>query len=178
MHEMQVTMRYLVELFPGIHSQSLLQRTSSSQVSQAREGDLDAEPSEILAPGSLEGSEAPELWESRGVLGIDAERTSTGGTIPVGELARVESDYRDLICSYDWPCDWAMSVVRCESSGKAEAVATEQYEGRTLQFMGLFQVWDGSLHPAENVRQAYAQWLEWQRGERANPWPNCPRYAQ
>ena len=44
----------------------------------------------------------------------------------VGRLAGV--DAATLCDARPWPCDWALAVVACESSGRASAWATELYD--------------------------------------------------
>jgi hypothetical protein len=46
-------------------------------------------------------------------------------------VARAQ-DYQDLICGYPWPCDQAMRVMRCESSGDPRAYNAGNY--------GLYQI--------------------------------------
>lgn len=73
------------------------------------------------------------------------------------------TDYEDLVCSYDWPCDQALKVMHCESKGYARAFSLNNY--------GLFQI--NGIHrarvqgnveslydPETNVRVAYAIWSE------------------
>lgn len=77
--------------------------------------------------------------------------------------------YRELICSYDWPCEKAMRVMMCESTGDARAYNQSNY--------GLFQI--NAIHrarvggdlqslyiPDVNVAIAHAIWSE----QGWNPW--------
>jgi len=68
-----------------------------------------------------------------------------------------------------------MAVIECESSFDPDAQGTEVYRGQILHFNGWFQVWDGPFDPYTNTVAAYQQYVQWQHGERPNPWPNCPR---
>lgn len=81
---------------------------------------------------------------------------------------------RDLICSYDWDCGWAIATAICESSLNPNAIGSEIYNGVRLYFVGLFQVLGGSTDPVTNIEQALVQYKQWQAGQRARPWPNCP----
>ena len=68
-----------------------------------------------------------------------------------------------LVCSYPWPCEWALTVMQCESTADPGAY----YNGNR----GLFQI--GAVHadrvggdlaalyiPEVNVRVAYEIWSE------------------
>lgn len=86
------------------------------------------------------------------------------------------SPFRDIICApeFTWPCEWAEATVMCESSGNPNAYTTETINGITYEFVGLFQVLGGSYDPYQNTTEAHTQYVQWQRGERQRPWPNCP----
>jgi uncharacterized protein YabE (DUF348 family) len=81
--------------------------------------------------------------------------------------ATYNGDWRDLVCSYDWDCDWALAVIRCESGGNADAYNSSGY-------VGLFQIWQGHgdnlTDPATNIAAAYSLYLSGGAGN----WPNCP----
>lgn len=75
-----------------------------------------------------------------------------------------------IICApaYAWSCSWALAVADCESHFQLVIGA-----GR---YVSWFQVDGGPMDPEANTAAAYAQWLQWQRGERTiSPWPGCPK---
>lgn len=76
-------------------------------------------------------------------------------------------DWADLVCSYDWDCDWALAVIQCESGANPNAYNPAGY-------VGLFQIWQGHganlTDPATNIAAAYSLYLSGGRGN----WPNCP----
>jgi uncharacterized protein YabE (DUF348 family) len=58
---------------------------------------------------------------------------STAPAPPVAARAS-SGQWRDMVCTYDWDCDWALAVIACESGGNPEAYNPQGY-------VGLFQVW-------------------------------------
>ncbi len=72
--------------------------------------------------------------------------------------------WQTLVCVYDWPCDWALAVVYCESTNDPNAYNSSG------PYVGLFQILNGSNDPATNIAQAYAKWKSGGTGH----WPNCP----
>jgi len=88
-------------------------------------------------------------------------------TAPAPVPAVATGDWQDLVCSYDWDCQWAMAVIMCESGGNANAYNPAGY-------VGLFQIWEGFganlRDPATNVAAAYSLYQSGGRGH----WPNCP----
>jgi len=86
-----------------------------------------------------------------------------------GYYGVVPQTWRTLVCSYDWPCEWALAVVDCESTNSPSAY------NPAGPYIGLFQVWEkygGNLYdPEVNVSKAYGLY---QSGGSAH-WPNCPR---
>jgi uncharacterized protein YabE (DUF348 family) len=76
-------------------------------------------------------------------------------------------NWRDLVCSYDWDCNWAIAVIACESGGNPDARSPAGY-------VGLFQIWEGYsanlTDPATNIAAAYSLYQANGRGN----WPNCP----
>lgn len=97
-------------------------------------------------------------------VGIHADPGDGFGS---GQLDR--DHLAQLVCSLPWPCGWAVETAVCESQGITTAY------NPAGPYIGLFQVEGGSMDPTENVRQAFAMWAEWQRGERGNPWAYCGR---
>ena len=89
-------------------------------------------------------------------------RRPSGG----GGTANVER-WREVVCSYDWDCEWALRVIRCESNGNPDSV------NPAGPYVGLFQIhasYGGNLHdPYYNIAAAYDIWSA--RG--TGPWPNC-----
>lgn len=83
---------------------------------------------------------------------------------------------RAMVCllEFIWPCGWAHAVIACESGWNPNAQGVEVIGGVTYYFNGLWQVWNGPFDPYLNTVEAHIQYVEWQAGERANPWPNCP----
>ena len=75
--------------------------------------------------------------------------------------------WADLVCAYNWDCDWALAVIQCESAGNPNAYNPAGY-------VGLFQIWEGHgfnlRDPATNVAAAYSLSVSGGRGR----WPNCP----
>jgi uncharacterized protein YabE (DUF348 family) len=92
--------------------------------------------------------------------------SSGGGGGGGGSSANVER-WREVVCSYDWDCDWAMRVIRCESNGNPDAY------NPAGPYIGLFQIhesYGGNLYdPYYNIAAAYDIWSA--RG--TGPWPNC-----
>ena len=78
------------------------------------------------------------------------------------------SGWATLVCSYDWPCQWALAVVACESEDNPGAYNPDG------PYLGLFQVWEGySLNlydPETNVAVAYGLYSSGGSGH----WPYCP----
>jgi hypothetical protein len=115
-----------------------------------------------------------------------AERSGVRGVYAPTPDCPAACAVRAIACApqYEWSCDgWVIPVIfgagnpSCpngESGGDPNAQGSEVINGVTYYFNGWWQVEGGSFDPAENTRQAYAQWLQWQRGERPRPWPNCP----
>ena len=90
-----------------------------------------------------------------------APRRSSGGTGGVEQ-------WRSLVCAYDWDCEYALLVIKCESNGNADSV------NPAGPYVGLFQVhagYGGNLYdPAVNIAAAYDLYTRSGWG----PWPNCP----
>lgn len=109
--------------------------------------------------------------------GVESSRTADSGGEVSGQPALSREDgVRSVVCAapFTWPCDWALDVVFCESTYDPNAVAVEYINGEYVEFHGWFQVTWGSFDPYENAVEAHIQYVEWQRGERLRPWPNCP----
>lgn len=81
--------------------------------------------------------------------------------------ATYSGDWHDLVCSYDWDCNWALAVIQCESGGNPNAYNSGGY-------VGLFQIWQGHgdnlTDPATNIAAAYSLYVSGGAGN----WPNCP----
>ena len=79
-------------------------------------------------------------------------------------------DWQSVVCTYDWPCDWAWATIECESSGMIDASSNPPY-------VGLFQI-DSQLYgdmgdlrdPIVNIDAAYTLWAR----DGGVHWPNCP----
>jgi uncharacterized protein YabE (DUF348 family) len=88
-------------------------------------------------------------------------------TAPAAVPAAGTGDWQDLVCSYDWDCQWAMAVIMCESGGNPNAYNAHGY-------VGLFQIWEGYganlRDPATNIAAAYSLYRSGGPGN----WPNCP----
>lgn len=90
-------------------------------------------------------------------------------TAPAPPVAAHESSgqWRDMVCSYDWDCNWALAVIACESGGNPDAYNPQGY-------VGLFQIWEdygaNLRDPATNIAAAYSIYTS--HGPSA--WPNCP----
>jgi len=86
------------------------------------------------------------------------------GTVP----AASGQDWRQLVCTYDWDCGWALAVINCESGGDPAAY------NPAGPYIGLFQVWGGFggnlRDPAVNIATAYSLYVSGGPGH----WPNCP----
>ena len=119
--------------------------------------------------------------------GVDAEfgavpRSACASTrqgVRVDDMEGAVADefyIRALICSpeFSWDCGWAMSTVWCESRFDPNAQGAEWYQGRLWHFNGLWQIAEGPFDPYLNTVEAHIQYVQWQRGLRARPWPNCP----
>lgn len=122
------------------------------------------------APGPTagRGAAAGGAFEASGTDGLSRP--------PLRPLPAGVGQWRGLVCSapFTWPCEWALAVIACESSGNPDAIGDEWYEGRLIYFYGLFQVWNGPLDPYLNTVEAHIQYAQYVRGQRPNPWPNCP----
>jgi uncharacterized protein YabE (DUF348 family) len=88
-------------------------------------------------------------------------------TAPAPVAAQAQGDWRDLACSYNWDCSWAMAVIMCESGGNPNAYNPQGY-------VGLFQIWEGYganlRDPTTNIAAAYSLYVSGGTGN----WPNCP----
>ncbi len=74
--------------------------------------------------------------------------------------------WSELVCSYDWDCSWALSVIACESGGNPNAY------NPAGPYVGLFQILDPSrslFDPAANIAAAYEKYQR--QGPRA--WRAC-----
>ena len=93
---------------------------------------------------------------------------STAQPVAASVVSSSASDWRELVCSYDWDCDWALAVIACESGGNPNAYNPQG------PYVGLFQIWGGhgsNLEaPTTNIAAAYSLYLSGGRGH----WPNCP----
>jgi hypothetical protein len=75
-------------------------------------------------------------------------------------------NWRETVCSYNWDCSWALSVIACESGGNPNAY------NPAGPYVGLFQLLDPSrslFDPAANIAAAYAKYQR--QGRRA--WGAC-----
>lgn len=93
---------------------------------------------------------------------------STAQPVAAAVVSSSASDWRGLVCSYDWDCDWALAVIACESGGNPNAYNPQG------PYVGLFQIWvghgDNLEDPTTNIAAAYSLYLSGGRGH----WPNCP----
>ena len=97
------------------------------------------------------------------------EVVGTVSPVPVPTVSSVET----MICQYNWPCQRAIQVARCESTLNPRAESAGN--------LGLFQIHYAShaarvnynreslFDPVTNIRVAHEIWLS--QGWR--PWPNC-----
>jgi uncharacterized protein YabE (DUF348 family) len=96
---------------------------------------------------------------------------STAPAAPVAApppvVSASSSSWSDLVCAYNWDCNWALAVIQCESGGNPNAYNPAGY-------VGLFQIWEGNgpnlRDPATNIAAAYSLYASGGRGH----WPNCP----
>jgi len=112
---------------------------------------------------------------------------TVGGGLPEGPALTWEVErWRALVGlpEFTWEGDWVLALINCESSGNPNVQGVEWHDFvpwpdgdgvlERYEFNGLLQVWDGSFDPLTNLRQGYAKWMSWQRGDVPDPWPNCP----
>lgn len=80
--------------------------------------------------------------------------SQTSAVAPAAAAPKAASgDWRSLVCSYNWDCGWALSVIYCESGGDPNAY------NPAGPYVGLFQIYDPSVSlfdPAANIAAAYA----------------------
>ena len=151
------------------------------------EGGLDAETIGIgylmfayllgLGPaGEEEVEDSPHL--DLGRQGFVSGRGSPNGTD--------SEEIQILACrpEFQWPCEWVLRLIRCESEERHEGVGLELIEGVRYYFYGLLQIHHPDppgdtnaylLQPYMNLVEGHIQYVEWQEGTRSSsPWPNCP----
>lgn len=73
-------------------------------------------------------------------------------------------DYRDLICSFDWPCEQAMAVARCESTFRPWVTSPGGHAG-LFQLSPQFHSWrllpgESIYDPEANTRIAFEVWSQ------------------
>ena len=137
------------------------------QVVAGRDGVLHRAYDVTYEDGSLTNRELASQWyDPEPADTIIYYSTATEPAAPPVS-ASLGGDWRDLVCSYDWDCDWALAVVQCESGGNPKAYNSSGY-------VGLFQIWQGHgdnlTDPATNVAAAYSLYVSGGPGN----WPNCP----
>jgi hypothetical protein len=145
-------------------------------VRSARTEFLDARLVPLATPEDVaEGDTAPTGAGEYGLSALSPTVSVTGaGSQPSQE---VETEYRgpqgveDVICSFDWDCDYWIAVAFCESSLRPSAVG---YAGR---YTGLYQVWLGHGYPHDWLLDPYnntlAAWELSKEGTVTTPWPYC-----
>ena len=136
---------------------------------------------------AVEGDDPTEHAENAERLGVYVSRrlASVGtpqdipnvGYGPVTNTSRVE----EIVCSGEWAwiqsagrvgCDWATSVIACESGGNPNAYNPAGH-------VGWWQIRNGSYDPYLNTIEANIQFIEWQGPEAwrvDSPWPGCAPY--
>lgn len=138
---------------------------------------LNPQPVPALAPAlPLDGSDVSLALVEAPAL-ADPEPASLVPDRAAGrEVVAVGSSVESIVCSaeFTWPCSWALATVQCESGGNPNAIGRELYNGEWQEFRGWWQVWNGPFDPYLNTVEAHIQYVQWQRGERMRPWPNCP----
>ncbi len=98
---------------------------------------------------------------------LDQCVTSAPPASAVSAVSAQSQDWRALVCSYDWDCDWAMAVIVCESGGYPNAY------NPAGPYVGLFQILDPSaslFDPATNIAEAYWKY----RSQGPGAWWGCP----
>jgi len=112
-------------------------------------------------------------------VGLTVQDTDT--TIPTVDVAA----WGTLACAqgFTWSCAWVLETIDCESTGRPAVVGHEVIGGIDYYFYGLLQIYHPDppgvsneylLQPYLNLAEGHIQYAQWQRGERPNPWPNCP----
>ena len=102
---------------------------------------------------------------------VEASPTAAGRYLPaVDKLAVVLGDRatRIRICAYPWPCEWALGVVACESSGNPNAYSSAG------PYLGLFQIWQGYGGNLYDIETNIATAARLYSTGGAGHWPNCP----
>ena len=118
--------------------------------------------------------------QARGALsmGLPLLRHSipSGGVVDLPVTSRVQ----EIVCSGEWAwlqsagragCDWATSVVACESGGDQYVV--------NGPYVGWWQILNGPIDPLLNTIEANIQFVEWQGPEAwrvDSPWLGCSPY--
>lgn len=98
--------------------------------------------------------------------------------VPTIEPTAEPASLRDIICSYDWPCEEALAVAHCESRFVATATGSVGERG-WFQLRPEFHQWRADAaygpgadlyDPVVNTAAAYSLWTElgWQ------PWSCRP----
>ncbi len=123
---------------------------------------------EVVSQDGVETSRAvTSEWDDPAAVDTVIYYSTATEAAPVAAAAPYDGDWRDLVCSYDWDCDWALAVIQCESGGNPNAYNPGGY-------VGLFQIWEGHgsnlRDPATNIAAAYSLYVSGGRGN----WPNCP----
>lgn len=114
--------------------------------------------------GPFWAQDVPKVGTVEGTL--EARRVAV---TPQGGGAAGREAWRPMVCAYDWPCEQALSVMWCESTGNPRAESGGN--------IGLFQI--NRIHsgmvggdasrlydPATNVRIAHEIWV----GSGWRPW--------
>jgi hypothetical protein len=137
------------------------------RVVQGQDGVLHRQFEVVYNDGVLISRELANEWYDPQPSDTIVYYSTAPAAAPVAPAPVVGGDWRDLVCSYDWDCDWALAVIMCESGGNPNAYNPAGY-------VGLFQIWQGHgsnlRDPATNIAAAYSLYLSGGPGN----WPNCP----
>ena len=84
-------------------------------------------------------------------------------------MALAQSEIERLICAYDWACETALAVARCESGPDYIAGFNGSGHGGTFQLAALhawrfaergWDFWTDALIPERNIAVAYSLYSE------------------
>jgi hypothetical protein len=116
--------------------------------------------------GTKYRSAGERKWFLKFCVTPEPTRAPVSKVLSSRRVASSSQHWRELVCSYNWDCSWALSVIACESGGNPNAY------NPAGPYVGLFQVLDPSrslFDPAANIAAAYAKYQS--QGRRA--WGAC-----
>ncbi len=138
-------------------------------------GELDAAPSWWTASRAIPGRVEEGLADTNVRVPRKARQQSDGDD---GAVLAPSASIRAIVCAEGtpWPCDWAVAVVDCESSGRMDAWATEVIRGIRYWFHGWFQIVSTSPDPGPLADPVYnTERAAWKyRNGGVGHWPGCP----